>query len=358
MQRIELQNLRKQFGSVTALAGLNLTIEAGESLVILGPSGSGKSTLLRLVAGLEQPDEGDICFDGVSQLPIPPHRRGVAMVFQNFALYPHLSAYDNMAIGLRHGLKLSKDEAHKRVKEVARTLGIEPLLDRRPAEMSGGQRQRVALGRALARNAGVVLLDEPLSGLDAQLRQELRVEIRTLLRTIGATAIFVTHDQVDAMAIGDRIAVMDHGLLVQWGVPEEIYHTPASTFVGRFIGTPPMNLMHGEVRGGAMTLGGVQQTLKPGLPDGDYWVGIRPEQLTTGGNGAVQLSGRALVLELSGQDWIVYVGVGGEQIAARVSSQERPKPGEAITFFAKSDDIHFFDFEDGKRIDYRIEGNR
>ena len=176
MLQISISNLYKKFADVQALAGLSLEVEAGESLVILGPSGSGKSTLLRLIAGLEEADSGDVLFNGKSQLDIPPHLRGVAMVFQNFALYPHLSAADNIMLGLRYGLKLSRAESLQRVHEVAKTLGIEDLLDRRPGEMSGGQRQRVALGRALARRAGVVLLDEPLSGLDAQLRQSLRVE--------------------------------------------------------------------------------------------------------------------------------------------------------------------------------------
>lgn len=350
MQRIELRNLSKRFGDVTALAGLDLTVEAGESLVILGPSGSGKSTLLRLIAGLEQPDQGDIRFNGDSQLPIPPHRRGVAMVFQNFALYPHLSAFDNMAIGLRHGLKLSAEEARRRVEEVAETLGIQSLLDRRPSEMSGGQRQRVALGRALARKAGIVLLDEPLSGLDAQLRQELRVEMRTLLHAIGATAVFVTHDQVDAMAIGDRIAVMKKGELVQLGIPEEIYHAPASTFVARFIGAPPMNLLPGEVRDGTLIIAGAQQNPLPGIADGSYWVGLRPEALVPGREGDVQLRARVLVLELSGQDWVVYLAVGDEQIAARVSGKEKPQPGETVTLVAEADDLHLFARDSGARI--------
>lgn len=350
MQRIELRNLSKQFGDVMALAGLDLTVEAGESLVILGPSGSGKSTLLRLIAGLEEPDEGDILFDGASQLRIAPHRRGVAMVFQNFALYPHLSAYDNMAIGLRHGLKLSREETRRRVQDVAETLGIHSLLDRRPSEMSGGQRQRVALGRALARNAGVVLLDEPLSGLDAQLRQELRVEIRTLLRAIGATAIFVTHDQVDAMAIGDRIAVMDRGKLVQVGNPEEVYHAPASTFVARFIGTPPMNLLRGDVQNGALRLAGQEQGLLPGVPDGPLCVGIRPESLLLGGGGNVHLQGRVLVLELAGQDWIAYLDVEGERVAARVSQKDKPQPDEMVTVAADRTDLHLFALDGGARV--------
>lgn len=359
MHRIELSNLTKRFGDVSALSGLDLTVEAGESLVILGPSGSGKSTLLRLVAGLERPDAGDIHFDGRSQLQTPPHRRGVAMVFQNFALYPHLTAFDNMAIGLRHGLKLSRDETRRRVQQVAETLEITSLLDRRPAEMSGGQRQRVALGRALARNAGVVLLDEPLSGLDAQLRQELRVEIRTLLRAIGATTIFVTHDQVDAMAIGDRIAVMHQGKLVQLGAPEEIYHAPSSTFVARFIGTPPMNLLKADVRDGALHLASpahpgapspLQNSPQVPLPDGPIWLGVRPEALSLGVQGALKLEGRVLVLELSGQDWVVYLDVGGERIAARASPSQKPQPGQTVTVGARIENLHFFAHEEGARV--------
>lgn len=359
MYRIELSNLTKKFGEVSALAGLDLTVEAGESLVILGPSGSGKSTLLRLVAGLERPDEGDILFDGHSQLGTPPHRRGVAMVFQNFALYPHLTAYDNMAIGLRHGLKLPKDETRRRVHEVAETLEITPLLERRPSEMSGGQRQRVALGRALARNAQVVLLDEPLSGLDAQLRQELRVEIRTLLRAIGATTIFVTHDQVDAMAIGDRIAVMHQGKLVQLGHPEEIYNVPSSTFVARFIGTPPMNLLKADVRDGALHLASPARPISPSslqnspqvpLPDGPIWLGVRPEALVLDAKTDLQLQGRVLVLELSGQDWVVYLDVDGKRIAARATPSQKPQPGQTVTVGARAADLHFFAREEGTRV--------
>lgn len=351
MQQLSIRGVTKRFGPVTALAGLDLEVEAGESMVILGPSGSGKSTLLRLIAGLEVPDEGEILFDGQDQRDVPAHRRGVAMVFQNFALYPHLSARANIALGLRHGLKLPREAAEQRALEVARTLGIEDLLDRRPGEMSGGQRQRVALGRALAKQAGLVLLDEPWSGLDAQLKQGLRVEIRTLLRTLGATAIFVTHDQMDALAIGDRIAVMKEGRIVQADTPEAIYEQPATTFVARFLGSPPMNLLPAEVAGGRLrTLGGAELPAD-GLPDGAIWVGARPERLRPEAGGALELHGEVLAAELSAGTWVLHVRVEGQTVAVRAELPRRPEPGQPITISAQARHLRYFRRADGARIE-------
>ncbi len=350
MRRIQIRRLSKRFGTVTALTGLDLQVEAGETLVILGPSGSGKSTLLRLIAGLERADEGDILFDGQSQLAIPPHQRGVAMVFQNFALYPHLSAAQNIMIGLRYGLKLSKEEARQRVLEVARRLEIEELLDRRPGEMSGGQRQRVALGRALARRAGIILLDEPLSGLDAQLRQALRIEIKTLLHTIGATALLVTHDQLDAMAIGDRIAVMRAGRIEQIGTPEEIYSLPSTTFVARFIGSPPMNLLPARVETGQVRSPVMAPFPAPAIPPGPVLIGIRPEHLRPEGAGPLTLKGKILTSELSGGEWVLHLQVGDSTLAARCQLKERPRMGEQISLSTQEDHVLFFNPDDGQRL--------
>jgi multiple sugar transport system ATP-binding protein len=351
MRRIEIRSLHKRFGEIIALAGFDLRVGAGESIVILGPSGSGKSTLLRVIAGIEDPDKGDVLFDGESQLLIPPHRRGVAMVFQNFALYPHLSARKNILLGLRHGLRLNKEEAEARVAEVAHTLDITELLDRRPGKMSGGQRQRVALGRALARRAEIILLDEPWSGLDAQLRQELRLEIRTLLHSLGTTAIFVTHDQLDAMAIGDRIAVMDAGKLVQVGTPEEIYEHPASTFVARFVGVPPMNLLPGVVKDGQLQ-SPAETPLSLEVEDGEVWVGIRPERLRPEGEGEFCLRGELIAEELSAGEWIVHLSTGEHVVAMRAEFPERPRIGRRMLIAASTGDIRLFERESGESLKF------
>ncbi len=249
MAQVSLRGIRKSFGSVTALDGVDLEITDGENLAVLGPSGSGKSTLLRIVAGLEDADSGTVEFDGVDQASVPPHRRDAAIVFQHFALYPHLSALENITLGLRHGLGLPKREAEARARDLAARMQIEELLDRKPKQMSGGQRQRVALARALARRSSIVLLDEPLSGLDAQLHATLRLEIASMLRAVGATGINVTHDQMDAMAMADRIAVIHHGRIEQIGTPDELYATPQTLFVASFIGSPPMSLLEVDEAG-------------------------------------------------------------------------------------------------------------
>jgi ABC-type sugar transport system ATPase subunit len=356
MRRIVIRSLRKRFGEITALAGFDLEVETGESIVILGPSGSGKSTLLRVIAGIEDPDEGDVLFDGESQLHVPPHQRGVAMVFQNFALYPHLSARDNMLLGLRHGLKLSKTEAEARVSQVSKTLEISDLLDRKPGKMSGGQRQRVALGRALAREADIILLDEPWSGLDAQLRQELRLEIRTLLRTLGTTALFVTHDQLDAMAIGDRIVVMNKGEAVQIGTPEQIYEQPASTFIAKFVGSPAMNLLPGKIQNGSLKSPADDPIMVSGIPEGEVWVGIRPERLQPMIRGEFHLTGEIIARELSAGEWIVHLNAQGLTVAMRAEFSEQPEIGQRMSISAARRDIRLFHRESGQRIEMFEQG--
>ncbi|WP_261555609.1 ABC transporter ATP-binding protein [Frankia tisae] len=273
---IEFDRISRSFGSVHALREVSLTVAPGEIVALLGPSGSGKSTLLRICAGLAEPTTGDLRFDGVSQLGVPPHRRDVSMVFQHFALYPHKSALDNLTLALRHGRGLPKSAAVARARETLAMLGIAELAGRRPAQMSGGQRQRVAIGRALATRARVVLLDEPMSGLDAQLRVELRVEIVGLLRSLGTTALFVTHDQAEAMAVGDRIAVLGEGRLQQIGTPDEIYDRPATRFVAAFVGSPPMNVWDGHWHDGRLRAEGFDLP----APAGAAAFGVRPEHLT------------------------------------------------------------------------------
>jgi multiple sugar transport system ATP-binding protein len=354
MRRIDLVGVRKTFGPVVAVDGVDLAIAAGEQVAILGPSGSGKSTLLRLIAGLEHPDAGDVQFDAESQLAIAAHQRDVALVFQQYALYPHLTALGNVTIGLRHGLGIGKGEAERRARDVARRLEIEPLLDRKPKAMSGGQRQRIALARALARQAGIVLLDEPLSGLDAQLRLTLRVEITALLRRTGATVVHVTHDQGDAMTSADRVAVVDRGRIEQLGAPAELYDRPATLFVARFVGTPQMNTFELQQLGG-----GVGRS-----PFGDHEIvddatvlAVRPEALRLGGEGPWRSPATVEVVEHAGPERIVYLAVGDRTVALRTSGQA-PQPGERVTVSVDPAAVHVFTGAHGVRQGFSLQHAR
>lgn len=344
MSAVELVGLRKTFGHVTAVDSVDLRVEDGESLVVLGPSGSGKSTLLRLVAGLETANDGDVSIGGVSQAVLPAHRRDVAIVFQHFALYPHLSALTNITLGLRHGLKLSAREAELRARDVAERLEITELLSRLPRAMSGGQRQRVALGRALARQAGVVLLDEPLSGLDAQLRLTLRVEIASVLRSTGATTVHVTHDQMDAMAMADRIAVMRDGRIEQIGSPDDLYQRPRTSFVAGFIGSPSMNLLYLERIGSAYPspFGPIPPTEHETVT-----VGVRPEHVRLGrppahGSGQLHTSALVTLVERTGPDQLVYVALESGVFALRCGSEVSVAAGEQVEVWVRTTDVHVF----------------
>ena len=347
MGAIALTSVTKRFGDTRAVDDVTLTVADGESLVVLGPSGSGKSTLLRVIAGLEPADTGGVEIDGVDQTQLPPHRRDVAIVFQHFALYPHLSARENITLGLRHGLKLSKAEAASRADEVAERLAITPLLSRPPRAMSGGQRQRVALARALARRAGVVLLDEPLSGLDAQLRLTLRAEIAALLRETGATSLHVTHDQNDAMALADRIAVVRDGRIEQLGTPDDLYRRPASLFVAGFIGSPPMNLVATErADGGYATPFGL---LPAGAEEG-LTLGIRPEQLVVGGDGLWQAPARVVLVEHEGPSKILHVQVGGQLWRARTHPDHAARADEDVVVVCDPRHVQLFDTNTGLAV--------
>ncbi|WP_018638569.1 ABC transporter ATP-binding protein [Parafrankia elaeagni] len=335
--RIEAVGIGRTFGPVHALAGVDLTIAAGEIVALLGPSGSGKSTLLRIVAGLDQPTAGDLRFDDRSQVGVPPHRRDVSMVFQHFALYPHLSATDNLVLALRYGRGMSRADARDRAAETLRMLGIADLARRRPAQMSGGQRQRVAIGRAIATRARVVLLDEPMSGLDAKLRVELRVEIVDLLRRLGTTAVFVTHDQAEAMAVGDRVAVMNHGAIEQIGTPDAIYDLPATRFVATFVGSPPMNVFEGVWSDGRLRGPGFAAP----APATATAVGVRPEHLRlvrgTGGSsagGEFSLQGHVVVAERLGAERTMYVRTAAGMIGVRVDAAVPVVPDEPVTVTA------------------------
>ncbi|WP_101833414.1 ABC transporter ATP-binding protein [Frankia canadensis] len=360
---IEFDRVSRSFGAVAALREVSLSVRAGEIVALLGPSGSGKSTLLRICAGLDEPSSGDLRFDGTSQLGVPPHRRDVSMVFQHFALYPHKTALDNLTLALRHGRGLPKAAAVARARETLDLLGISELADRRPAAMSGGQRQRVAIGRALATRSRVILLDEPMSGLDAQLRVDLRVEIVDLLRGLGTTALFVTHDQAEAMAIGDRVAVLGDGRLQQIGTPDEVYDTPVTRFVAGFVGSPPMNIWDGRFEAGRLRGDGFDVP----APAGAVAVGVRPEHLTPDGvpaartgsgsvadgregrgpqgvdDAGLALAGHIVVAERLGAERAVYLRCGGQKVAIRVDATLAPTPGSAVTLRAPRSALTFFD---------------
>jgi len=336
---VELTGIHKSFGSVRALDGVDLTVQDGEHLAVLGPSGSGKSTLLRVVAGLDDADSGTVSFDGMPQAGIPAHRRDCAIVFQHFALYPHMTALANITTGLRYGLGMSRASAEQRARELASLMQVEPLLDRKPREMSGGQRQRIALARALARRSGVVLLDEPLSGLDAQLHAVLRLEIASLLRAAGATAINVTHDQLDAMAMADRIAVIDGGRIEQLGTPDELYARPTSLFVAGFIGSPPMNLLAVDEAGSSSF---DQQVLASPEP---VVLGVRAEHLSLGpaAESAWRITGRVGLVEPTGLDRVVQMITDrGDSVSFRCSIAETPRVGSRVTVAATADALTVF----------------
>jgi ABC-type sugar transport system ATPase subunit len=346
---VSLRQLVKRFDGVTAVDDISIEVATGESLVILGPSGSGKSTLLRIVAGLEALDSGDVLIGGKPQQNLPPHERDVAIVFQHFALYPHMNALENITLGLRHGLGLDRATARERGLEFARRMDIEGLLERKPRQMSGGQRQRVALARALARKARLVLLDEPLSGLDAQLHIALRQEIADLMRTTMATSIHVTHDQSDAMALADRIAVINRGRIEQIATPDEIYNEPATAFVAGFIGSPPMNLFPGTaVDGGYRTIFG---DIGERTTAREVRVGVRPEHVRTDGTGRYQATAIVHTTIFEGSTRILEVTVSDVPLAIRTDQSVRARRGDSILLSFGDEDAQLFDGETGRRIE-------
>ena len=338
MASITLKNVVKRYGKgLTAnqvIHGVNADIKDGEFIVIVGPSGCGKSTLLRMVAGLEEITEGDISIGNRVVNKLEPSERDIAMVFQNYALYPHMSVFDNMAYGLKIK-KVPVDEIKTRVDKAAKILELGALLQRKPRELSGGQRQRVAMGRAIVRQPQVFLFDEPLSNLDAKLRAQTRLEIQKLHRELGITSLFVTHDQVEAMTLAQRMIVMNAGRMDQFGTPEEVYSRPASTFVASFIGSPPMNLLKNAPN---EQHGGKAGTI----------LGIRPEHLDITPTGwAVKVE----AIETLGAERLVYCSMNGEQMIVRIDEQHTP-PAIGTTFHVtpRADRLHWFDKDSGKRI--------
>ncbi len=292
MATVNLENISKSFDSTEVLREVSVHIEDGGFLVLLGPSGCGKSTLLRIIAGLEVPDQGKVLLGGRDVTSFAPKARNVAMVFQNYALYPHMTVRENIAFPLKMA-KVGKEETAKRTTETARLLGLEGMLDRKPRSLSGGQRQRVALGRALVREPQVFLFDEPLSNLDARLRVSMRVEILRLMKSLHATVIYVTHDQEEALTMGDRIAVLDGGVVQQIASPTELYQRPSNLFVAGFVGSPKMNLLPGEVKAGTVHVSGTAVcTLDTGsdIPCGPVTVGVRPQECRIEGTSALRMT--------------------------------------------------------------------
>ena len=359
--RVVLAGVTKRFGAVTAVDDVDLDIAAGEFLVLLGPSGCGKSTILRLIAGLEEPSEGTIAIDDDIVNDVDPRDRDVAMVFQTYALYPHMTVAKNMEFPLR-SRHVDRQERERVVAEVAHTLDLDGLLDRKPAALSGGQRQRVALARAIVRRPLVFLMDEPLSNLDAMLRVQTRAELVDLHRTLGTTVVYVTHDQVEAMTMGDRIAVISDGKVQQTGPPQEVYDRPANVFVAKFIGSPPMNTLLGvvETEDGvtAVVLPGgrvrVPEPLARGLIELDLataLVGVRPEHLILSENGPVHAS--VLLVESLGHELLVACRVNDATIViVRLdAASDVPHPGEAVRLACSPDHLHVFDPTTGLRIE-------
>jgi sn-glycerol 3-phosphate transport system ATP-binding protein len=334
MAAIELKNVVKRYGhgkhELQVIHGVSAEVADREFIVIVGPSGCGKSTLLRMVAGLEEISGGEIWIGGRVVNDLEPAERDIAMVFQNYALYPHMTVFDNMAYGLKIR-KMPAPEIKARVDKAAGILELGHLLARKPRELSGGQRQRVAMGRAIVRQPQVFLFDEPLSNLDAKLRAQTRLEIQKLHRELGITALFVTHDQVEAMTLAQRMIVMNAGVMEQFGTPEEVYHRPASTFVASFIGSPPMNLLKNA----------------PGARAGTV-LGIRPEHMDVGQTGW-QI--RVETVELLGAERLIYGRLGDEQVIVRVEEGgPSPAPDSIIHVAPREDRLHWFDAASGKRV--------
>jgi multiple sugar transport system ATP-binding protein len=354
MATVTFDHVTKQFGAeATAVNDLNLEVSDGEFLVLVGPSGCGKTTALRCVAGLETISEGKLLIGDRVVNDVVPKDRDIAMVFQSYALYPHMSVYDNLAFGLKLR-KIPKPEIDRRVREAAGILGLEKLLDRRPRALSGGQRQRVALGRAIVREPQVFLMDEPLSNLDAKLRVQTRAEILRLHQRLKTTVIYVTHDQVEAMTMGDRIAVMRDGILQQVGTPQQLYEHPTNVFVAGFIGSPAMNFVTAHKDGTTLRVGdhvmaveGKAAEVIQNLDDGaEIRVGFRPEHLELGAgapDSAVRIPAKAEVVEFLGDEELVHARVAGGEILAIVSSDHRLKSGDQVEFWLAMDKLHLFD---------------
>jgi len=357
MAGVTFEHVTKRYGvEVVGVDDLDLTIADGEFMVLVGPSGCGKTTALRCVAGLEDITSGRLLIGDRVVNRVPSKDRNIAMVFQSYALYPHMSVFENLAFGLKL-LKTPKAEIKRRVGEAAEILDLSHLLDRKPKQLSGGQRQRVALGRAIVREPDVFLMDEPLSNLDAKLRVQTRAEILRLQHRLGTTTVYVTHDQVEAMTMGDRIAVMSAGVLQQVGPPKELYDRPQNVFVAAFIGSPAMNFAHARVDEGALVVGSARWQVPPGarLERGqEVLVGFRPEHVELSGGDqrdALRLPARVDVVEYLGNEELVHMQVDGAEFVALLSSEKNVRPGESADLVVPSEKLHLFDPETERRVD-------
>ncbi|MDO3431092.1 sn-glycerol-3-phosphate ABC transporter ATP-binding protein UgpC [Rhizobium sp. CBN3] len=352
MSALDIENIRKTYGDVETLKGIDISLESGEFLVLLGSSGCGKSTLLNIIAGLAEATSGDVRIGGRSVLRVHPKDRDIAMVFQSYALYPNLTVHRNIGFGLEMR-KVPAPERDRAVRDAAKLLQIENLLDRKPSQLSGGQRQRVAIGRALVRKPEVFLFDEPLSNLDAKLRMEMRTEIKRLHQMLKTTVVYVTHDQIEAMTLASRIAVMRDGRIEQLGTPEEIYNHPATLYVATFVGAPPMNLLKATVKDNRLVLSGSDTSLP--LPARfrnaagnirDVVLGIRPEALHTAGSGA-SLEATVEVAELTGPELVVTALTGNQRMMACLPPLTPVRDGEKLTLFFDEEAMHLFDAQTG-----------
>ncbi len=361
MSYIELRNVYKVYGNdVLAINNFNLNIEKNEFVALIGPSGCGKSTLLRMIAGLEEISYGDLLIDGKKMNDVHAKDRDIAMVFQNYALYPHLSIYDNIAFGLKLR-KVDKKTIHEKVTQVAKILGLEEYLEKKPNELSGGQRQRVALGRAIVQGSNIFLMDEPLSNLDAKLRTKMRVEILRLHKQLGVTTIYVTHDQVEAMTMADRIVVLNKGVIQQVGTPTELYSNPANLFVAKFIGDPEINLINATIQNGELIFGEYKIPLPDTIKSGknyegkEIYLGLRAEhfsddRLTVENNPAQTITSEIELIEMRGDHCIIFTNINQQSIQLKVPADRGYTIGDNISFVANYDKMFLFDKETGARI--------
>ena len=365
MAHVSIRKIVKMYeGDVQAVKGIDLEIADHEFVVLVGPSGCGKSTTLRMIAGLEEISAGEIAIDNTIVNDVPPRDRDIAMVFQNYALYPHMSVFDNMAFGLKLR-KFPKEEIKKRVDEAAKILDIHMLLDRKPKALSGGQRQRVAMGRAIVRNPKVFLFDEPLSNLDAKLRVQMRTEIKLVHQKVNTTTVYVTHDQIEAMTLADRVVVMNHGVIEQVGPPQELYHHPATRFVAGFIGSPAMNFMpctvvqHGDglgvkIESTTLAIPAARKDRYAPYKDKKMTFGIRPEHLTelreNPKPGTERMDALVDVVEPMGMETMVHFHVVGEPLCARIAPTAHVAPNETLQMHVDMNNMHLLDPESGKVV--------
>lgn len=349
MADVRLNNVRKRFGDVEIIKGIDLAVEHGKFCVFVGPSGCGKSTLLRLIAGLEKVSDGEVMIGGTDMTHVPPANRGTAMVFQSYALYPHMTVAENISFGLRMA-NMPKAEIEQRMMQSADMLQLGHLLDRKPSQLSGGQRQRVAIGRAIVRNPQVFLFDEPLSNLDASLRVQMRIEIGKLHQDLGTTMIYVTHDQVEAMTLADQIVVLNAGRIEQVGSPLELYHRPKNMFVARFIGSPTMNTLPvrriGESGGGTrFSLPGGTPIVLPTSEDG-VMLGVRPEHLSLGTGEDATLQGQVRLTERLGSETMLYVDLGSHaEVVVRTDGLSSVRAGDTVPVGISRRSCHLFDVQ-------------